>query len=421
MKTLLYFEEYDSQLSYELRNRKDINVIFIRADKSRRFFSRKYLDKYNDFYQFSYESDFEQQVQIFKNWLNTKGYKIDYFLNDSEYYMEYSNKIARALNLECLSEQQVKWVRNKVNMKDKFREIGLKTVEYRPVESKRDILEFFKEMRCQRIVFKPKDEMNSFEVYMIDSIEDIDNLPVEITPDKYMVEQFTNAHEWSIESLVQDGKVLDSYLTYIPGSTIKASINGGLNCHMQLIHYPKFFKENPKEYIQKIVDGMNLKNGAMTIEVFVSNDGEIIASEMGWRFPGCQTTKNISVSRGFNIFDTLIDIAVHNPVTLNYKKEITCPGDIYLPNKEGKITMITSIDELKQVPGFVDGEMYVKENDVVTKRRVGTDASGWVMVQSASPRKTMEIMRNIYNNFVINTEKEQREENTNVKKRSKND
>lgn len=68
------------------------------------------------------------EIHKFKNWLNHKKIKIDYFLNDSEFYMEYSNKIAEKLGLECLSSEQVKWVRDKVAMKDKFNQIGLRTV-----------------------------------------------------------------------------------------------------------------------------------------------------------------------------------------------------------------------------------------------------------------------------------------------------
>ena len=35
---------------------------------------------------------------------------------------------------------------------------------------------------------------------------------------------------------------------------------------------PKYFKFIPKDFIQKIVNGMNLKNGAMTIEVFIDEE-----------------------------------------------------------------------------------------------------------------------------------------------------
>ena len=42
MKTLLYFEEYESDLSKALRNRNDINVLFIRTDKNIKFFMGEY-------------------------------------------------------------------------------------------------------------------------------------------------------------------------------------------------------------------------------------------------------------------------------------------------------------------------------------------------------------------------------------------
>ena len=81
MKTLLYFEEYESDLSKALRKRKDINVLFIRTDKNIRFFSNEYLEKHKDYYQFFYDNDFDMEIHKFKNWLNHKKIKIDYFLN----------------------------------------------------------------------------------------------------------------------------------------------------------------------------------------------------------------------------------------------------------------------------------------------------------------------------------------------------
>ncbi len=418
-KTLLYFEEYESELSHALWKRTDINVIFLRTDRNAKFFSRDYYDetarRSNVYMMFIDDNNNYSTIIPFKNWLEHHGYHLDYFLNDSEYYMEFSNKVAAELGLECLTSEQVKWVRDKVSMKDKFNEIGIKTVDYSAIDNKDDIYKFFRDHGGKKIVVKPRNAMNSIDVYMLETINDIDTLPISIVKDKYMVEVYCPYREWSIESLIQDGKVLDSYLTYIDSSTIEASINGALNCHMQLIEYPKYFETSPKEFVQRIVDGMNLKNGAMTIELFVSDDGLMVASEMGWRFPGCKTTTNISISRGFNMHDALIDIAIHKPVVLNYKKPITCPGDIYLPNKEGVIESFTSLEELSKMPGYVKGELFIKEGDYVQKRRVGTDASGWVIVQSKSPEETLNMMKNIYNNYRI-TVKEEEKGNERVRK-----
>ena len=410
MKTLLYFEEYVSPLSKKLQERNDIFLIKIRLINSlvRNFTLEEIGDTSVKTYVFdnSKTADFNLEIHKIKNWIDYHNYKIDYFLNDSEYYLEYANKIARALNLDSLSEEQVRWVRDKVDMKKKFNEIGMKTVDYAPVESKEDIKKFFYKNECNPIIFKPRRGMNSKDVYKITSIEDIDNLNITFNNEKYMVESFCEDHEWSIESLVQDGKVLDSYVTYIPNPTIWASISNNLNCHMTVPKLPNYFKFVPKEFIQQIVDGMELKNGAMTIEVFINKKGEIMPSELGWRLPGCQATTNHSLSYGIDIYNSLIDIAVHKPVNLVYRNPLVSVGDLYLPNKEGEIDEITTLEDLKNFPGFIDGEMFVKKGDYSKKRRVGNDASGWVQVMGINEEDTLRKMTNIFDNFIIKTKEE---------------
>lgn len=401
MKTLLYFEEYESDLSKELRNRNDINVLFIRTDKNIRFFSNEYLEKYKNYYQFCYDNDLDMEIHKFKNWLNHKNIKIDYFLNDSEFYMEYSNKIAERLDLECLSHEQVKWVRDKVAMKDRFNQIGLRTVDYQIVTSKNDILKFMKKHVGEPIIFKPRDLMNSKNVFKIDSLSDLDQIDLNLQSGKYMVESYCDDQEWSIESLVQDGIVLDSYVTYIPNRTLWAAMDNRLNCHMTVPIIPEYFKFIPKEFIQKIVNGMNLKNGVMTIEAFIDDEGNVMPSELGWRLPGCQATKNHSLSYGFDMIDTLIDIAIHKKVDLKYRNEIISVGDLYLPNKSGLVEKVTPLEELLKMDGVIDGEMFVKIGDYREKRRVGNDASGWIQVSGKNEFDTLRKMQAVYDAFEI--------------------
>lgn len=295
------------------------------------------------------------------------------------------------------------WVRDKVSMKQKFRKIGLDTVDFISVDSKEELKEFFINNGCKRIIFKPRKGMNSIETYMINSLSDIENLDIEFIKGKYMAEDFCYDHEWSIESLVQDGKVLDSYVTYIPNPTIWASISNDLNCHMTVPKIPSYFKFKPKDFIQKIVSGMNLKDGAMTIEVFISEDGNIKASELGWRLPGCQATLNHSYSYGINIYDLLLDIAIHKKVFLNYRNPIISVGDLYLPNKEGIIEKITPLEKLLKMEGVINGEMFAQIGQYQKKRRVGNDASGWVQVVGKDEKETLQKMKSIYDEFEIET------------------
>ena len=403
MTTLLYFEEYESNLSHELLKRKDINPIIIRTNKNMRFFSVSYLELTKNVlnYVIDYYNDIDEEVLKFKNWLKNNDIRIDYFFNDSEYYLEFSNRFASKLGLYALTVEQIGWVRDKVDMKKKFREIGLNTVDFKEINSKDEIKNFFVNNGSKRIIFKPRRGMNSIETYMINSLEDIDDLEIDITPGKYMVEDFCYDHEWSIESLVQDGEVLYSFVTYIPNPTIWASISNDLNCHMTVPKIPSYFKFVPKEFIQQIVSGMNLRDGAMTIEVFISDSGDIKASELGWRLPGCQATLNHSYSYGIDIYNLLLDIAIHKKVDLKYQDKIVSVGDLYLPNKEGVIKKITPLEELLKMDGVIGGKLFVKVGEYQKKRRVGNDASGWVQVLGTDENETLQKMEKIYDKFEI--------------------
>lgn len=403
MTNLLYFEEYISDLSKKVAARSDINLIILRAKKTiGKYISLYELKKTKSlYYIFDTEGNFTEEIEKFKKWLGNNNIKLDYFLNDSEYYLEFSNRVARNLGLDALSEQQIRWVRDKVYMKDRFNEIGLKTVDYLPVDSLEDVVEFFHKNGDKTIIFKPRNLMNSIQVYKIENLNDIYSLDIDFSKNNYMVEDYCSDQEWSIESLVQDGKVIDSYVTYIPNKTLWASINGELNCHMTVPTIPSYFKFNPKDFIQQIVSGMNLKNGAMTIEVFIDSNGNVMPSELGWRLPGCQATTNHGLSYGFDMYNTLIDISINKPVSLKYKETITSVGDLYLPNKEGEILDITSLEDLLSMNGVIDGQLFVKIGDYQKKRRVGNDASGWIQVEGISVKDTMNKMQNVYNQFNI--------------------
>lgn len=405
MNTLLYFEEYESPLSHELFKRSNINLVILRTNKNLKYFNEEYLKatQKRNVYIADYYNNIEDEVKKFQKWCLEKNIVVNKFLNDSEYYLEYSNEFAELLGLKSLTKEQTAWVRDKVKMKEKFNDIGLQTVRFAPVETKQDILDFFNSNNQNPIVFKPRKGMNSIQTYKIEKAQDIEDLNIDFKPGKYMVENFCFDHEWSIESIIQDGIVLDSYLTYIPNATIWASISNNLNCHMTVPTIPSYFKFKPKQFIQQIVSGMNLKDGVMTIEVFISNDGNVKSSELGWRLPGCQATTNHSISYGIDIYNILIDLALGKKVELKYRNKIISVGDLYLPNKEGIISYITPFSELMTLDGVIDGEMFAKVGKFQKKRRVGNDASGWVQVLGVDEKDTLNKMKNIFDVFEIYT------------------
>ena len=121
MATLLYFDDYGSNLSHELLNRKDIMPIIIRINKNMKFLNESYLGltKSTLNYVVDYYNDIDNEVLKFEKWLEDSDIKIDYFLNDTDYYLEFSNKFAKKLGLYLLSDEQICLVRDKDDMKKK--------------------------------------------------------------------------------------------------------------------------------------------------------------------------------------------------------------------------------------------------------------------------------------------------------------
>lgn len=81
MKTLLYFEEYESNLSHELLKRKDINPIIIRTNKNMKFFNKNYLESTKSVlnYTIDYYNDIDDEILKFKKWLECNNIKIEFF------------------------------------------------------------------------------------------------------------------------------------------------------------------------------------------------------------------------------------------------------------------------------------------------------------------------------------------------------
>ena len=71
MKRLLYFEEYENNLSHSLFKREDIDVIIIRTSKNMKFFSDSYLKYTSKFkcYTIDFNNDIDEEIKNFKNWL----------------------------------------------------------------------------------------------------------------------------------------------------------------------------------------------------------------------------------------------------------------------------------------------------------------------------------------------------------------
>lgn len=396
-KTLLYAEETDTPLGRKLLARNDINVVFLRFSQHYHFSDKYIMDTYtkNVFTAADLNPD---EILRFHNWSATNGLNPDYFYNGSEFLQEKANKFARNLGVAALSDEQILWTRDKLEMKKKLQSSGIAVNDFAPIETPNDIIHFASVYNYP-IIFKRRSGQSCMDTYKLSNVSDVQNLPIEIVPNKFMVEKYNTNPEWIIDGLIQDGKVLNTFITYVPNSPLAAMTDNLVRGHIACNTVPENFKFVPDDFIQRIVTSMNLRNGYIHSECFIDQNGMPTLGEFGWRPAGHRIIENHALASGIDIYDAIIDIATGKPVKPEKHKSDKVIGNVFLPRKSGTITEMQSTEEILAHSGVFDVELFAKPGQEHDVQRKSSETSGYAFVQGTDIPDVENKMQQVFQNF----------------------
>lgn len=399
-KTLLFIDDRPNTLASRVFERDDYNLVLIRHENHSLPYNhlektKKFLTYYRD-----NRLSTEDQIQCFVEWCAANGIKPDYILNPSEPEQHFAHALGRHVGIPSLSEDQVKWLRNKVAMKDKFREIGLSTAEYAAVSTHEEIIQFA-EVHGWPVVIKPQEGFACINTYKLSSDEEVRDFHLAENIG-WMVESFVDGTEWECCALISKGMVLDTYLSYMPARPLEI-VDGAINANITVRPHPSDFSIDTKDLVEKLVNGMGLDHGYMHMEFFINSNGEFFMGETALRLAGCEIPENHGLAFGFNIFDVLIDIHLDENPSMQYGGE-HCVGDLLLPAAKGKITYMTPREELMNMPGVISYKPRISVGDFVDPRRASHTCSAVVHVEGDDVGHVLERMYCVLNNYKISTE-----------------
>jgi len=396
-KTLLFIDDRPNTLSANLFNRNDFNIVLIRYAKHG--MSESYIKKTESFtsYYRDASKDLKTQISDFVDWCKSRNIKPDFLLNPSEPEQVFAHALGREIGVPSLSEEQVTWLRNKVSMKDKFREIGIPTAEYKAVSCVQDVIDFAKNWGWP-VVVKPQEGFACIKTYKIQNDEEAEKLCLE-SDVKWMVESYAEGIEWECCALIAGGKVLDTYLSYMPARPIEI-VDGAINANITVRPHPADFPVDTNNLVQRIVDGMRLDHGYMHMEFFVDSNGQFLMGETGLRLAGCEIPANHAYACGFNLFDALIDIHMGKTPSLSYGQE-HCAGDLLLPAVKGTVSYMTPAEELLTMPGVISYKPRISIGDFVEPRRASHFCSAVVHVEGQSVEEVLDRMNFVLDHYKI--------------------
>jgi len=404
-KTLLYAEETDTPMGKKLLTRDDINVIFLRFEQHYHFSEQYKIDTYaQHIFTVSASRSYEEEVLRFHSWTSEIGTNPDYFYNGSEFLQEKANVFARNLGLPALNDNQILWTRDKLEMKTKLKLSGIAVTEFSPIYNKDDIANFAA-LYGYPIIFKRRKGQSCMDTYKLSNRHDIAQLPVsDISPNKYMVEKFNDGKEWIIDGLIQDGKVLRTFLTYVPNSPLAAMTDNLVRGHIACNDLPKNFNFIPDDFIQKIITSMNLRNGYIHLECFIDKKGLPVVGEFGWRPSGHRIIENHMYASGVDVYDAIIDTAIGKTIHIQPQTEKSKTiGNVFLPKRSGTITEMVSKEQLLAKDGVFDVELFDKVGNTHQLQRKSSETAGYVFIEGKdieSVETRMQQIRDYYQNNI---------------------
>lgn len=403
--TLLFVEEYENTLSRSVVSNATINLVLLRF-RQNMFFSQDHIDATSGIHSFIFDKDasIEAEVERFKEFCRENSISVDYFYNDSEYNQEKVQSFAFALGLAgALDEYQARCVRDKAVMKDKLRELGYRTMLYRELSSVEDAFAFAEEHGGFPIIVKWRRGLSSKEVFKVESRRQLEDLRLDYSMRRFIAEAYCPYLIWCFDSLVQNGRVMGTFLTWLPYTNLSFAENKEKFAQITVKDRPKGIGFDGGKITQNLVRELGLQNGYIQIEIFVDPYGQPTICEYAWRTAGEHMLSNQSLAFGVDVCALLTDIMVGKKIESLPVQGQRCVGDMFLPLIDGVVAKISSYEDLKGLEGVIGGHVNYKTGDIIRSKRQYTSCAGWIQIAGQTEGEVLQRMLKVYERFEIVT------------------
>lgn len=399
--TLVFVDDQPSPLLDALTKRSDLSPVLLRFSNALYALPPEHLGATKHLPTFVVDTELNpaEESQRFRAWMASQGHPVEHFCNASELRQDIAQTFARCAGLPALTAEQVMWVRDKPVMKQKLRDIGFRVAAHAVVSAPDDVTDFASRHGWP-VVVKPRDAFACIDTHLVNGEHDLMALgPLDRKP--MMVEAYQQGTEYELCALFQHGRVLAAFLSSMPERPL-AIVDGAMNANITFREVPHDFPVKPCDVAQAVINGFGLEDGYLHSEFFL-HDGKLTFGEVAARLAGGLIPRNHSLAFGYNLFDALIDIHVGRVPAL-IPTEFRFVGDLLLPAPAGRVTNITSVNELLARPEVLAAFIWFRPGDVIVPRRNSHFSSGGVHVSGNSVAEVEARMRELLDDFVIETE-----------------
>ncbi len=288
-------------------------------------------------------------------------------------------KVCDTLGLKGLSFQAAEIASNKLEMKRKYEEYGVRTARFRLVKlDGSDLAEKTADLSFP-LIFKAVDSSGSRGIRRVNTKDEFESTRAYVAEsthkDYFLVEEFVEGEEFGAQAFVQDGKV-EFILPH--GDYVFHGDTGVPVGHFAPYALPAEVVEDCREQLVKAVKAMGLDNCAINAD-FILKEGKTYVLELGGRSGATCLAELVSLYYGFDYYEKLIRVAMGEKVSFASDQAVPNASHLLMSDKDGVIT--AQRDETSPSEELVEVQFDYQVGDEVHAFRVGPHRIGHVITK----------------------------------------
>lgn len=309
-------------------------------------------------------------------------------------------KVCDELKLCGLSFEAAKVAANKLLMKSKYEEHGVRTAKFREIPlDAADVAERVAELSFP-LIFKSVDSSGSRGIVKVDSKADFDaaiqNVRENTRSDYYIVEEFIEGEEFGAQAFVYRGEV-----TFIlpHGDYVFKGDTGVPIGHFAPYELESSVIEDARQQLTAAIHAMGLDNCAINAD-FILKDGKTYVLEIGGRSGATCLAELVSIYYGFDYYEKILRCALGEDTVFDCNSHAVPNASMLLMSeKDGVIEEQT--DRNPKHPDIYDIQFDHKPGDSVHKFHVGPHRIGHVITKGDTLKQAVDTLHEALKNVEI--------------------
>ena len=309
-------------------------------------------------------------------------------------------KVCDELGLSGLSFDAAKIAANKLLMKKKYEEHGVRTARFRQIPIDCENIPSMVSQLTYPLIFKSVDSSGSRGIVRVDSEAEFDNALNEVKSNTrssyFIIEEFIEGEEFGAQAFVYDGDVK----FIIPhGDYVFQGDTGVPIGHFAPYDLSSEITADTRLQLINAIKAMGLDNCAINAD-FILKDGKCYVLEIGGRSGATCLAELVSIYYGFDYYEKIILAALgEDPGFDCASSSVPNASMLLTSDKDGRI--VSQENNNPDDPDIVEIQFDYVINDNVSKFRVGPHRIGHIITKGLTLDEAVDKLDSAMKNISI--------------------